>query len=184
MKKVVKSEKAKYNNYRLHKTTLKGLTALMLGTSVMLAGCGINNTIDKHVESKVAYEKISNDDIVVINIDGINLIITKAREDAHGNYTRYEAPGGFTLGPNNICYKLTVDNNKAPEGYVLGADGKSIYPVDTEIGYYAPDGSILVGNKAVYVVTAGEIENKEDYEIYGSFGIIVEDAHKISTIKL
>ena len=175
MDKIIKSENAKYNNFRLQKIALKGLSILTLSTSVMLSGCGVNTVKDNNI----AYESVKND-VTTIKIDNINLLLTKPIETDG----KIMEPGGFVLGPNDICYKLMVDDGKAPEGYVLGADGKSIYPIDTENSYYAPEGYILVGDKIVEVIPIEEIDNKEDYKIYDDYGIIIKDAPLRNSLKV
>ena len=184
MKKVINSEEANFNEFKIKKMALKGLTVLILSTSLMLVGCGITNSNGVSLNNQVAYGSMKEDTISTIKVDGINVLITEPIAEVKGDITFYNPPGGYNLGPNNICYKLTVDDGKAPDGYTLGADGNSIYPIDTEITHYAEEGYILVGSKMVKVIPVDQVQDKEKYNHVDGYAYIIEDAPLINSMML
>ena len=179
VKKVISSEKVNYSNSKLKKYALKGLTVLLLSTSLLLSGCGKKNEIVAY--NNIKQESIKDDEENKIRINNINLWIKETQKDGED----YTTPPGYILGPNNICYKLTVDDGKAPDGYSLGMDNETIYLIDSEATYYAPEGYILVGDKIVKVLFKEEIDNnKNDYEIYSNYAVMIEDAPLINTFMI
>ena len=184
MEKVVSIKEADLNTSKRRKYALKGLTILLLGLSTMLTSCGINKKIVN--EQQFAYEDSKYDDEVTIRVDNINLLLAKPVEEVVDGVTVLEPPGGYTMGPNNICYKLTVDDGNLPRGYTLSTDGKTIYQIDTVIDFYAPDGYILVGNKIVSVDLVENYDAEEliDAKIYGDYVISIEPAPLKKIIKV
>ena len=188
MKEVTNITHANYSNRHLNKLALSGLLALTIGISSSLTGCGFKKDVGEEIANKLGINQQIEFENVTITIDGINLWLAAPLVEKTDKGTNFVAPAGYMKGPNNVYYKLSVDNCVVPAGYVMGVDGKSIYPVDDEIEYYVPNGYILVGDKIVrvvpsYVILGNNIFynkifiiNKEKCQRYGDFVISIEDA--------
>ena len=125
-----------------------------------------------------------------IPVDDIILELVHPEEVEVNGQTVLKAPAGYVLR-GDICYRLLSTTGVAPEGYVLGTDGKTLYEVDTEIQYVVPEeiNHFLVGSKEVEVIHTRKEQvgtlNYDflpmEYERVNDFGYIISDAEPLQT---
>jgi len=158
--KVTEEKPAGFNRYRLKLLGLAAIITLSVGlqfaTHLSKSGEPTKNTssqeqvetiglADKEQENN-KYSFYIGDIIVEVIDPEINL-----EEDS-----TYKIPEGYNYDGYN-CYRLSCPGD-APEGYVKGADNKTLYQVDSEIKYQVEEGCILVGDKSLEIHNAIETE--------------------------
>ena len=179
--KVTKEEKANYKPNYLKRAALIGIATLLISIPVGKHIYNINKDSNNLEQSTIINQ---NKTIASIDIDGITLEIASPELQYIDGNLCYVAPTGYIYDGYN-CYRLTCQG-EAPIGYTKG-NNNTLYQVDTEMKYHAPEGYILVGAKAVNVIDPTIIEENgktryelpEGYILVNKIGIKIIDAEPI-----
>ncbi len=149
---VTNEEEANYEKARLKRLALTALAAMII--AIPLSRFTMQQVENYRVaqEQKQEEQRIEEKHIIgSVKVGDVRLEIATPDMKITDDGITYVAPEGFTYDGYN-CYRLSCEG-EAPEGYVKGEDN-TLYPVDSEIKYQAPEKFILIGDKAVEVIDA------------------------------
>ena len=173
--KVTEEKPAGFSSYRLEKLFLTALItltiALPISNHISKADTPANDaSFEEQVETVAVTEKTQgNPNALTFNINGIFVEITDPEISLEGEEATYKIPEGYKYDGYN-CYRLSCEG-EAPEGYVKGADDKTLYQVDSEMKYQVKEGCILVGDKSI------EVRNAIEREINGEKSYIAPSGY-------
>ena len=163
---VIGEEDAGYEPNRLKKFTLIALASLVIAAPLTFyAFKAVDKDTNKPEQQQEQVYKSRDENVIgAVRVGDVTLEIATPVMRIDENGIGYGAPNGFTYDGYN-CYRLSCEG-EAPAGYVKGEDN-TLYPVDSEIKYQAPEKYILVGDKAVEVIDATEeqIDGKTVYSL-------------------
>jgi hypothetical protein len=160
MKKVIKTEKANLSEEEKSKHIVRSLKAIYLATLLAFTSYATIDSINRiKAQSESFFDELDDydkyeeyaiiEDNLLAEIDMGNSITLKIFKPVTAEQKGSPEVEENYIEENGLCYKL-ISSGEVPNGYTKLEDGTLIRNEDYEL---SPEGYIIVGNKAIDVVS-------------------------------